>query len=230
KEKLDTTVQPPKPFKVDSQIAFGLDFIEESISSKDIIEVQNNMSLTGLYLDAALRFQEHPTDRLHVGFRMTRFSSENEYGLTPPRALHLLYKLGFSAVPIHIHGGFEYETQPFAQLGNAGEGIRAWEQSFLWFKGGISVNFRSIFNMKSTFGGYLFKPYIATSNFATGDGVERGTGTVALTGSKFEFFFLQQIWQSYHLKFTYYQSDITAIGSSNLINNQSTTLVSLIYK
>ncbi|MCO4794995.1 MAG: hypothetical protein KC493_14865, partial [Bacteriovoracaceae bacterium] len=39
KEKLDTTVQPPKPFKVDSQIAFGLDFIEESISSKDIIEV-----------------------------------------------------------------------------------------------------------------------------------------------------------------------------------------------
>jgi len=227
KEKLDTTVKPPQPFKVDSQVAFGLDFLSETISSKSIIEVNNNISLTGVYIDAALRFQEDPTDRLHVGFRMTRFSSENTYGLTPPRMLHLRYKLGFVGLPIFFHGGFEYETQPFAQLGNAGEGIQAWEQSFLWFKGGISVEFRSLFNMKTEIGGFMFSPYIAATNFGLDQGSE---GSVTLTGSKFEAYIIQQIWGKYNVRFAYFQSDITSQGLNNLQNQQAMTLISLLYR
>lgn len=227
KERLDTTVKPPQPFKVDSQVAFGLDFLTETISSKAIIEVNNNISLTGVYVDAALRFQEDPTDRLHVGFRMTRFSSENQYRLTPPRMLHLRYKLGFVGLPIFFHGGFEYETQPFAQLGVAGEGIQAWEQSFLWFKGGISVEFKSLFDMKTEIGGFMFSPYIAATNFGLDQGSE---GKVTLTGTKFEVYMIQQVWGKYNLRFAYFQSDITSQGINNLQNQQATTLISLLYR
>ena len=227
KEKLDTTVKPPQPFKVDSQVAFGVDFLSETISSKAIIEVSNNINLTGIYVDAALQFQENPTDRLHVGFRMTRFSSENTFRLTPPRMLHLKYKLGFRGLPVFFYGGFEYETQPFAQLGNAGEGIQAWEQSFLWFKGGISVEFRSLFGMKTEIGGFLYSPYIAATNFGLDQGSE---GKVTLTGSKFEAYMVQQIWGKYNLRFAYFQSDITSQGLNNLQNQQATTLISLLYR
>lgn len=226
KERLDTTVKPPKPFKVDSQIAFGLDFISETISSKSIIEVDNEIGMMGVYVDAALQFQENPTDRLHVGFRMTRITSENDYALTPPRMLHLRYKLGFVGIPIYFHAGFEFETQPFAQLGEAGEGIQAWEQSFLWYKGGLSLEFKSILRMKTEIGGFIFSPFVAATNFGT----ENGEGKVTLTGSKFEVYMIQQIWGNYNLKFGYYQSDITSQGLNNLQNQQSTTLISLLYR
>jgi hypothetical protein len=226
KERLDTTVKPPKPFKVDSQIAFGLDFISETISSKSIIEVDNEIGMMGVYVDAALQFQENPTDRLHVGFRMTRITSENDYALTPPRMLHLRYKLGFVGIPIYFHAGFEFETQPFAQLGEAGEGIQAWEQSFLWYKGGLSLEFKSILRMKTEIGGFIFSPFVAATNFGT----ENGEGKVTLTGSKFEVYMIQQIWGNYNLKFGYYQSDITSQGLNTLQNQQATTLISLLYR
>jgi hypothetical protein len=226
KERLDTTVKPPKPFKVDSQIAFGLDFISENISSKSIIEVENDIGLLGVYVDAALQFQENPTDRLHVGFRMTRITSENDYALTPPRMLHLRYKLGFVGLPIYFHAGFEFETQPFAQLGEAGEGIQAWEQSFLWYKGGLSLEFQSLFRMKTELGGFIFSPFVASTNFGT----EKGEGSITLTGSKFEVYMIQQVWGNYNLKFSYFQSDITSQGLNSLENHQATTLISLLYR
>lgn len=226
KERLDTTVKPPKPFKVDSQIAFGLDFISENISSKSIIQVENKIGLMGVYVDSALQFQENPTDRLHVGFRMTRITSENDYALTPPRMLHLRYKLGFVGIPIYFHAGFEFETQPFAQLGEAGEGIQAWEQSFLWYKGGLSLEFQSLFRMKTELGGFIFSPFVAATNFGT----EKGEGSITLTGSKFEVYMIQQVWGNYNLKFSYFQSDITSQGLNSLENHQVTTLISLLYR
>ncbi len=226
KQSLDTTVKPPMPFKVDSKVAFGLDFISENISSKSIIEVENEIGLMGVYIDAALQFQENPTDRLHVGFRATRITSENDYSLTPPRMLHLRYKLGFQGLPIYFHAGFEYETQPFAQLGTAGEGIQAWEQSFLWYKGGLSLEFQSLFRMKTELGGFVFSPFVAATNFGT----DNGEGNITMTGSKFEVYMIQQVWGSYNIKFSYFQSDITSQGLNNLENHQATTLISLLYR
>lgn len=223
KEQLDTKVKPPSSFKVYSEYSYGLDYSSLIVNSNSVIEVENDLRMVGVSVNAAIQLEENSLNRVHLGMNLNRITSENIFSVSAPRVFHVLYDFGSMESFIHFQGGLEFETQSFANLGARGEGIKAWDGTFLWIKAGAILDF-NIGKRQYGFGGYFYSPFAGSSNFNALD------SSITLTGSKFEVYFTGQVYKRWHVKVGFNQANITSQGLSNLQNQHSILSIGAIYK
>ncbi len=223
KDELDTRVNPPKVFSVYSEYSYSIEYSSLKVSSKSVIDVENDLRMVGAMVSAAVQLEEKSLNRIYMGLKLNKITSDNLFKVSPPTISYLLYDFGSLQSFIRFQGGLEFETQSFANLGTKGEGIRPWNGSFLWMKGGLVFDFVFL-NRRMGLGGYFYSPFAGSSDFNVVD------SEIALTGSKFEAFISGQIYNSWHIQLSYNRADITSQGSSNLENQHSIASFSLVYK
>jgi hypothetical protein len=223
KEAVNTKVDPPQSFKIYSEYSFGVGYSELLVSSKSVIDVSNDLRMVGVQIEAAIQLEENSWNRVHIGFEMNKITSDNTFGISAPRHFNILYDFGSRNSFVRFQGGMEFETQSFANLGTAGEGVKAWDGTFLWFKAGILFEVL-LFDHKVGVGGFFYSPFFGSSNFNT-DGTE-----ITLTGSKYSFYAMGQIYGNWYLKGRYFREDITSQGLSSLENQHSALTISAVFK
>ena len=223
KEEIDVKVKPPSQFKVYSEYSYGFGYSTLKVSSISLIEVENDLRMVGFNVNAAVQLEENSFNRIHLGLGLNKITSENIFSVSAPRVFHILYDFGSMDSFVHFQGGLEFETQSFANLGAKGEGIKAWDGTFLWIKAGIIFDF-SIKNRKYGLGGFFYSPFVGSSNF---NALDSG---ITLTGSKIEAYGIAQVYKKWHVKISVNQANITSQGLSSLENKHSIVTLGAIYQ
>ena len=223
KDAINTKVNPPKSFKIYSDFSFGVGYSELSVSSKSVIDVSNDLRMIGVNIEAAIQLEENSWNRIHVSFEMNKITSSNTFGISAPRNLNIIYDLGYRESFIRFQGGMEIETHSFANLGTAGEGIRAWDGTFVWSKAGVLLD-ALLFDHKVRVGGFFYNPFFGSSNFNSKE------TEITLTGSKFSFYVMGQIYGKWHIKGHFFEENITSQGLSTLQNQHTALTISAVFK
>jgi len=202
--------------------SLAFDVIVQQVNSRDLISVTNTFTYLGINATASMQFDPASLDKLHFNFRYTQTVEAGDYEVPGMKQLGINYQKYIFNLPVTPIIGLEYETQSFVNLNTAGGGLKVNENKIIWYRGALELNF-GLWRREFFLSGALAKSFAGSTNYG-------GNGkSVTIDGTKAEFSLRFEMFKKLFLQMTTSTARMQSQGIQNLVNEQTTTYVGLVY-
>ncbi len=229
---LELTAEQPPPAgskggegnkSIKSYYLKALGMVQE-IQSQDIVSTTNNFKFVGVNLQALLQFDQKSKDNLAIdAFLSMAIDTPPEFDVPGVTKLGVRYQKVFGNFFFRPIVGLEYETQAFVNLAQAGSGLQVFSNKILWYYFGAELNF-NFFSRNIYLGGYLAKSFVGSTDY----GVDKKSK--AMDGAKTHYYFGTETAFDFSLEVHYQVSEMSSQGVNRLINTETSSYASLVYK
>lgn len=215
-------VQPTR--QVFTNTSASVFFTREVVESDSLILVENDIQRLNFKGDASLSIEGRENQSLVANITFGSVLDSRDFEIKGSRTFGLDFRYDIPSIFTSFQLGLSYDSRPFINLLNPGEGLQSWDTNVTWLMARIRLRYDIIGFLWSEFRVGVGRSFMGRTEF------NRSGDSADVEASQFYFEFSQNVWRDYYLDFGVKNITVNSSTGTEFLNDSNLLSLGLSYR